>query len=159
MIGVVIMIRTHVSGIDAVIRNFDRRIDGMEEALDEGCIEAAEYLQECIENKFGVYQSGWKRLKPETIKKKSLKGNGSNASKPLVDYGDMMFSFYIDTSNRSRKHTVAVKSDDERLVHHIYGAPSAGVPRRDPVRPTAKEERENCIEILVKKVKEVMNIE
>lgn len=150
--------RAHVSGIDAVIRNFNRRIDGMEKALDEGCIEAAEHLKECIENKFGVYQPGWKRLKPETIKKKSLKGNGTNATKPLVDYGDMMFSFDISVSNRTRRHTVAVTSDDDRLVHHIYGAPSAGVPKRDPVRPTTQEERQTCIDILVKKVKEVMNI-
>jgi hypothetical protein len=71
----------------------------------------------------------------------------------------MMFSFYIDTSNRTRKHTVAIKSDDEKIVHHIYGAPGAGVPKRDPVRPTVKEERENCIKILIDKVKEVMNIE
>ena len=39
--------------MDAVVRGFDRRINGMDEALDEGCTEAAEYLQECIENKFG----------------------------------------------------------------------------------------------------------
>lgn len=43
-------IRAYVTGMDAVIRGFDRRIDGMDEALDEGCTEAAEYLQECIEN-------------------------------------------------------------------------------------------------------------
>lgn len=51
-------IRAYVTGMDAVIRGFDRRIDGMDEALDEGCTEAAEYLQECIENKFGHYQTG-----------------------------------------------------------------------------------------------------
>lgn len=152
------MIRAHVSGIDAVIRKFDRRAEGMEEALDEGCTEAAEYLKECVEDKFGVYQKGWAPLQYVTRLKKKRKGNGVNSNKPLVDYGDMMFSFYIDTSNRTRKHTVAVKSDDERLVHHVYGAPNAGVPRRDPIRPTVKEERENCTKILINKVKEVMNI-
>lgn len=153
------MIRAHVSGIDAVIRNFDRRAEGMEEALDEGCTKAAEYLQECIENKFGVYQKGWKPLAYLTRLKKRRKGNGANSNKPLVDYGDMMFSFYIDISNRSRRHTVAIKSDDERLIHHMYGAPRAGVPKRDPVRPTVKEERERCHEILINKVKEVMDLE
>ena len=151
-------VRAHISGVDAAIRNFNRRIEGMEEALDEGCTEAAEYLQECIENKFGVYQTGWAPLKYVTRLKKRRKGNGSNSNKPLVDYGDMMFSFSIQTSNRTRKHTVAVVSDDEKLVHHIYGAPNAGVPKRDPVRPTVKEERETCLKILVDKVKEVMNI-
>lgn len=151
-------IRAYVTGMDAVIRGFDRRIDGMDDALDEGCIEAAEYLQECIENKFGHYQTGWERLKEETVRKKVHKGNAVNANKPLVDYGDMMFSFYIDTSNRTRKHTVAVKSDDPKILHHVYGAPAANVPKRDPVRPTVKEERLNCIDKVVKKVKELMNL-
>lgn len=158
MIGV-ILIRVHVSGIDSVIRNFDRRIEGMDEALDEGCIEAAEYLQECIEDKFGVYQHGWEPLEYITRIKKRRKGNASNSNKPLVDYGDMMFSFDIDTSNRTRKHTVAVTSDDERLPYHVYGVWLTNVPKRDPVRPTVKEERETCIEILINKVKELMNIE
>ena len=57
-----------------------------------------------------------------------------------------------------RKHTVAVKSDDPKLVHHIYGAPAANVPKRDPVRPTVKEERLKCIDIVIKKVKEIMNL-
>lgn len=151
-------IRAHVSGVDAVIRNFDRRIDGMEEALDEGCTEAAEYLRECVEDKFGVYQPGWKPLQYITRLKKRRKGNGANANKPLVDYGDMMFSFDLQLSNRTRKHTVAITSDDEKIIHHIYGAPMAGVPKRDPVRPTVKEERENCLQILVDKVKEVMDV-
>lgn len=151
-------IRAYVTGMDAVIRGFDRRIDGMDEALDEGCTEAAEYLQECIENKFGHYQTGWERLKEDTIRKKVHKGNAANANKPLVDYGDMMFSFYIDTSNRTRKHTVAVKSDDPKILHHVYGAPAANVPKRDPVRPTVKEERLNCIDKVIKKIKELMNL-
>lgn len=151
-------IRAYVTGMDAVVRGFDRRINGMDEALDEGCTEAAEYLQECIENKFGHYQPGWEHLKEETIRKKISQGNGANASKPLVNFGDMMFSFHIDISNKTRKHTVAVKSDDPKLVHHIYGAPAANVPKRDPIRPTVKEERLKCIDIVIKKVKEIMNL-
>lgn len=150
--------RVHISGVDAVVRSFDRKIEGMEEALDEGCTEAAEHLQECIENKFGVYQPGWAPLKYITRLKKRRKGNGVNSNKPLVDFGDMMFSFSIQTSNRTRKHTAAVISDDERILHHIYGAPAANVPKRDPMRPTAKEEREACLKILIDKVKEVMDI-
>lgn len=151
------MLRTHIVGIDALIREYDRKIEGMEEALDEGCMEAAEHLQESIEDKFGVYQKGWKPLKYITRLKKKRKGNGANSNKPLVDYGDMMFSFEIQTSNRTRKHTVAVVSDDERLPYHVYGVPSKNVPKRDPMRPTAKEERETCIEIIINKVKELID--
>ena len=151
--------RVHVSGIDATVRMFDRAIEGMDEALDEGCQEAAEYLQECVENKFGEYQPGWKPLAYITRRKKVLKGNGANSNKPLVDYGDMMFSLETRTSNRTRKHTVAVVSTDEKIIHHVYGAPAANVPKRDPMRPTAKEEREECIQMVIDKVKEVMGID
>ena len=151
------MLRTYVVGIDALIREFDRKIVGREGALDEGCLEAAEHLQECIEDKFGVYQPGWKPLKYETRIKKKRKGNGANSNKPLVDYGDMMFSFYTQISNKTRKHTVAVVSDDPKLPYHVYGVPRKNIPKRDPVRPTTKEERENCYEIIRDKVKEVFN--
>ena len=46
-------------------------------------------------------------------------------------------------------------SDDDKLIHHMYGAPQAGVPKRDPVRPTTKEERETCLKIIIDKVREV----
>lgn len=156
MIGVTIMeIRTHVVGVDALIRKFDRTQEGIEDALNEGCEEAAEHLQECIEDKFGVYQDGWKPLKYTTRLRKKRMGNGHNSNKPLVNFGDMMFSFSIQIRNRTRKHTVAVVSDDERLVNHVYGAPAAGVPKRDPVRPTTKEERDTCLRIIADKVKEI----
>ena len=87
-------VRVHVQGLDKVLRDIDRTIEGMEDALDEGCQDAAEYLQECIEDKFGVYQPGWKPLQYVTRLKKARKGNGANSNKPLVDFGDMMFSFY-----------------------------------------------------------------
>lgn len=150
------MIKMNVSGIDALLRTFDRKIDGVEDALSEGCDEAADYLIECIEDKFGVYQPGWAKLTYETVKKKINKGNGANANKPLVDYGDMMFSFKKITSNRTRKHTVTVSSDDPRIKWHVYGARGAGVPRRDPVRPTIAEERQKIFEIVKDKVMEVL---
>ena len=151
-------VRVHVQGLDKVLRDIDRTIEGMEDALDEGCQDAAEYLQECIEDKFGVYQPGWKPLQYVTRLKKARKGNGANSNKPLVDFGDMMFSFYTETSNRSRKHTVTVKSDDRRLLYHMFGARSKkrGVPKRDPVRPTVKEERDNCVKMILDKVMEVL---
>ena len=42
MIGVIVMeIRTHVTGVDAVIRRFDRTIDGMEDAEDSVLVAGA----------------------------------------------------------------------------------------------------------------------
>ena len=151
------MLRAHVTGLDSLIREFGRKIDGMEEALDEGCLDAAEYLQEKIEDKFGTYQKGWKPLLYKTIAKERKMGYGANATKPLVMSGDMMFSFATQISNKTRKHTVAIVSDDEKLPYHMYGVPSEGVPKRDPVRPTVKEEREACYKIVRDKVKELMD--
>lgn len=159
------MVRVHLKGYDELLRQFDRTNEDIEDALTEGTEEAAEYLRECIENKFGVYQptggrgnGPWEKLKYTTIAKKRKKGNVGNANKPLVDYGDMMFSFDVQTSNARRKHTAAVTSDDEKILYHIYGARTrnSGLPRRDPVRPTFEEERQNCFDIVIDAVRKVI---
>lgn len=140
-----IMTRVHIKGVDKAVRDLRGMYDGIEDALDEGCEEAAEHLRDAMTDKFGFYQDGWEQLKPDTIQKK-----GNN--EPLVDSGDMMFSLETQTSNRTRKHTVTVFSEDEKLPYHVYGAPNANVPRRDPIRPTTEEERETCIDIIRKAV-------
>lgn len=145
-----IMISVHIKGVDKVIRDIRSISDDLEDVLDEGCEEAAEHLRDAMSDKFGYYQDGWEYLKPDTIQKK---GN----DEPLIDSGDMMFSLETKTKNRTRKHTVTVFSEDEKLPYHVYGAPRAGVPRRDPIRPTTVEERENCINIIRNKVKNFIN--
>lgn len=154
------MIKAHLIGFDKVIRTFDRTNADVEEALYEGTEDAATYLRERIEDRFGTYQSTggrsngpWAKLKYKTIAQKRKRGHGANATKPLVETGDMMFSFDIQTSNRTRKHTATITSDDDKLIHHIYGAPEAGVPRRDPVRPTFEAERQKCFDIIADAVR------
>jgi hypothetical protein len=141
------MIRVRITGVDAVVRSYDRTKDGIEDALTTGTEEAADYLIDCIQDKFGKYQPGWEQLKYETIHRKKM-----NKTKPLVEYADMMFSFNKMTSARTRKHIIHVTSNDPKLIHHMYGAPVVNLPKRDPVRPTVKEENEKCLEILRKAV-------
>lgn len=141
------MVSVHVKGVDQAVRDLRKLGGNIEEVLDEACTEAAEHLRDSITEKFGRYQSGWEHLKQDTIDRKG-------SDEPLIDSGDMMFSFEIKTSNTTRKHTATVYSEDPKLPYHVYGAPSAGVPQRDPVRPTTKEERDECINIIERKVKE-----
>lgn len=151
------MITIKIKGVDAVVRSFDRKKEGVEDALTEGTEEAGDYIIERIEDKFGVYQPGWKKLKYETIIRKKKHGAGANASKPLIEFGDMMFSFDKKTSAKTRKHIVHITSDDPKLVHHMYGAPSRNVPKRDPVRPTIKEENEEALDIIKEVVRRVLD--
>lgn len=150
------MITVKVRGVDAVVRSFDRKKEGIEQALSEGTEEAGDYLIERIEDKFGVYQPRWAKLKYETIARKRRRGAGSNANKPLIEFGDMMFSFFKKTSAKTRKHIVHILSDDPKLIHHMYGAPAKNVPKRDPVRPTIKEENDKCLEIIKDAVRRVL---
>lgn len=150
------MITVKVRGVDAVVRSFDRKKESIEQALSEGTEEAGDYLIERIEDKFGVYQPGWAKLKYETIARKRRRGAGSNANKPLIEFGDMMFSFFKKTSAKTRKHIVHISSDDPKLIHHMYGAPAKNVPKRDPVRPTIKEENDKCLEIIKDAVRRVL---
>lgn len=150
------MIRTRISGVDAVVRSFDRTRDDIEQALTDGTEEAGDYIIECIEDKFGVYQPGWAKLKYETIYRKKRRGAGANATKPLIEFGDMMFSFFKRTSAKTRKHVVHIYSSDPKLLHHMYGAPAKNVPKRDPVRPTIKEENDRCLEIIKNAVRRIL---
>ena len=152
------MIKVRLSGVDDVVRSYNRKKTGIEDALTVGTEEAGDYLIECIEDKFGTYQSGWKALKPETIAKEKRLGFGSNANKPLVMTADMMFSFYKQISAKTRKHVVWIMSDDPKLRWHMYGAPNAGVPKRDPVRPTVQEENETCLEIIKDAVRRALRL-
>ena len=83
-VGDTFNISARVSGVDAVVREFNRKADGVEDALTEGTIEAAEYLQEKIEDKFGTYQPGWAHLKPETISKEEHPQNIYSKSVALI---------------------------------------------------------------------------
>ena len=66
------MISVHISGVDETVRQMRALNDNVEDALDEGCTEAAETLRDAIAEKFGRYQPGWKHLKPDTIRKKGI---------------------------------------------------------------------------------------
>ena len=44
----------------------------------------------------------------------------------------------------------------QKLVHHMYGAPAANVPKRDPVRPTIKEENDAALEIIKDAVRSIL---
>ena len=151
------MVTVKVVGVDAVVRSFDRKKRGMEEALDDATEEAGDYLIEKIQDKFGHYQSGWKQLKYETVVRERKMGFGANATKPLVMSADMMFSFDKKTSVKTRKHVVHITSDDPKLQYHMYGAPGAGVPKRDPVRPTIREENEHALNIIKNAVRRVIS--
>lgn len=144
--------------MDALVRSFDRKKQGIEDALTKGTEEAGDYLIEQIEDKFGEYQPGWAKLKYETIIRKKRRGAGANASKPLIEFGDMMFSFYKKTSARTRSHIVHIMSDDPKILHHMYGVPQVNLPKRDPVRPTVKEENDKCLDIIRDFVKKAMRL-
>lgn len=152
------MIKVRVSGVDAVVRSYNRKKAGIEDALTQGTEEAGDYLIECIEDKFGTYQPGWAALKYETIEKERRMGYGGNAASPLVMTADMMFSFYKQIAAKTRKHVVWIMSDDPKLRWHMYGAPGAGVPKRDPVRPTVKEENEKCLDIIKDAVRRALRL-
>lgn len=147
-------ITVKVQGMDAFIREFNRKIDGMDDALTEGTEDAADYLIEKMQDKFGVYQPGWAKLKYETVVRERKWGFGANASRPLVMSGDMMFAFDKSTHRVSRKHVVWITNDDPKMPWHMYGVPKFNIPARDPIRPTMKEEHDKVFDIIREKVNE-----
>lgn len=146
--------KTRIRGIDTYIRDLAKLDSRTYNAARDGTVLAAEHLLQKVKDKIGVYQptggppggyGRWKKLKFETIKKKLRKyGVGD---KPLYASGDLKESFSVVEGGRGRL-SASVGSSSPYLIHHVYGAPGANVPMRDPIRVTAKEEMEACHKII-----------
>ena len=148
------MMKVRVRGVNTTVRNLANTSEVVHDATSKGIYKAAEYLMQKVIEKFGTYQTtggdpggrgGWKKLTYETRKRKARKYGFSD--KPLIATGEMMNSFSV---KRGGKGTLAasVVSSSDILVYHVYGAPGAGLPMRDPIRVTAVEEMQACTQII-----------
>lgn len=155
------MLKTRVRGVDTYIRDLAKLEYKTYDAAREGVIKAAEYLLEKVIAKIGVYQETggppkghgrWKKLKWDTIQRKVRK-YGKGGDRPLLASGALKDSFSVVEGGKGRL-SASVGSDSEYLVHHVYGAPRANVPMRDPVRVTAVEEMDACHNIIEDKIME-----
>ena len=148
------MFKVRIRGIDTYIRDLAKLDDQTFYATEDGIEKAAQHLLQKVVAKIGVYQSTggkpnghgrWPKLKHETVKKKMFKyGIGD---KPLLASGKLRDSFKIIKGGKGRL-SASVGSDSDYLIHHVYGAPGAHVPMRDPIRITAMEEMETCHKII-----------
>ena len=148
------MFKVRIRGIDRCIRDLATISQETHYAAERGILKAAEHLLEKVVAKIGVYQrtggppagrGRWRKLKHETLKKKAFKyGVGDE---PLYASGALKNSFTVVKGGKGRL-SASVGSDSEYLVHHVYGAPGANVPMRDPIRVTAVEEMEACHKII-----------
>lgn len=152
------MLNVRVRGVDTTVRNLVKANENILDEAREGCEDAAEYLMGKIVDKFGTYQptggdpkgyGAWKKLSMETRFTKMRKYGFTD--RPLIATGATKGSFSIKKAGKGRL-AASVSSDSEVLKYHVYGAPRANVPMRDPARVTAKEEKDKCHEIIMKKV-------
>lgn len=152
------MIKVRVRGVDRYVRDLAKLSYETYDGAREGVEKAAQHLLEKVVAKIGVYQSTggppggygrWAKLKFETIMKKLRRYNVGD--KPLYASGALKGSFSVVPGGKGRL-SASVGSDSPYLIHHIYGAPGANVPMRDPIRVTAKEELEECHKIIEKEI-------
>ena len=156
--------KVRIRGIDTIIRDLAKIDQNTYYAARDGVNEAADYLLGVVRNKIGKYQptggdpggSGrWKKLKWETVKRKAVK-YGGKGDRPLLASTKLRDSFSVVEGGKGRL-SASVGSDSQYLIHHVYGAPRAGVPMRDPIKITAIEEKDTCHEIIEDKIMEVIN--
>lgn len=157
--------KQRVRGVDMYIRDLAKISDETHNAARRGTILAAEHLLKKVKAKIGVYQSTggkpnghgrWPKLKEDTIWKKMRKyGVGD---KPLLMKGEdgLLGSFTVVEGGKGRL-SASVGSDSEYLIHHVYGAPGAKVPQRDPIMVTAVEERDACHRIIEDEIGKVID--
>lgn len=155
--------KQRIRGVDTYIRDLAKTNDETFNAARKGTFLAAEHLLKKVVSKIGTYQSTggppggygrWSKLKAETIWKKASKyGVGD---KPLLMSGTLRDSFSVIKGGKGRL-SASVGSDSEYLVHHVYGAPRANVPMRDPIRVTANEEKDTCHKIIEDEIMKVID--
>lgn len=147
-------IKFRVRGVNRYVRDLSKMSDEAFISARTGVEKAAEYLLEKVVSKIGVYQptggdpkgyGRWKKLKYETVSRKLRKYNVGD--KPLLASGALKDSFSVIKGSKGRL-SASVGSDSDYLVHHVYGAPGANVPMRDPIRITAIEELDECHKII-----------
>lgn len=158
-------LKVRVRGVDTYVRDLAKIDHKTYNAAREGTIKAAKHLLEKVVAKIGVYQETggppkghgrWKKLKYETVQRK-VRRYGKGGDRPLLASGDLKESFKVVEGGKGRL-SASVGSDSEYLIHHVYGAPRAGIPMRDPIRITATEEMEACHKIIEDEImKEIGN--
>lgn len=146
--------KVRVRGVDKLIRDMARLDESVHKSAKRGVLEAAEYLKDVIQEKFGTYQESgginngaWQKLKPDTVWRKRKKG--IKGDKPLIESGKMKNSFYTKSATTLEGIAASVGSDDPKIVHHVYGAPSINLPPRDMILVTAVEEKDMCHDIIM----------
>lgn len=154
-----------IRGVDREIRNLVDASDELREAARDGCNAAGEHLLEVIKEKFGKYNStggapggygSWPKLKFETRRKKVRKYGRDPG--PLIASGKTVNSLHLKEAGKGRL-AASVTADSSYLIHHVYGAPGAHVPMRDPMRVTAIEEREECHKIILEHIEAALRKE
>jgi hypothetical protein len=142
------LVKVRIKGVDAMVRDLAKTNVEHHMAVERGIMSAAVYLVEKVKARFGTYQStggsgggSWARLTWETNKYKLRKWGFSN--KPLIGSGGMQNSIRVIPGGKGRL-SASVGSDDPKMIYHVYGAPRANVPPRDPLIVAATEEADNC---------------
>ena len=138
-------IKVDVKGVEEAIRFLDQTDDNIRKGSIIGLREASKYLVDKIKSKFGTYQPGWAKLAYDTVVRKVRKGQ---SSRPLLATGKMKESVKARNYTSGNRLKSTVYSDDEKIIHHIFGAPRAGVPKRDPMLITTTEEEDEITNII-----------
>lgn len=156
------MFSVRIRGVNKTIRQLVKDNEALYEGAREGCNEAGRYLLEIIKGKFGKYNStggppggygSWPKLKPDT-KWKKVRKYGSDKG-PLIASGKTVGSLKLKEGGKGTL-AASVSAESDYLVHHVYGAPGAHVPMRDPMRVTALEEKDECTKIIMQHIDEAM---
>lgn len=159
---VTLMFKVRIRGVNNAVRSLAKIDDAIHDAAREGCNEAAWHLLDVIKGKFGVYNTTggppggygrWPKLKFETRKKKVRKYGADRG--PLIASGKTVGSLTVVEGGKGRL-AASVSADSDYLIHHVYGAPGANVPMRDPMRVTALEEKDKCTEIIMKHIDDAL---
>lgn len=136
----------------------------IEKELESALKSVGEKIVETAKGKIGQYQPSidkypaWKKLKPETVKRK--KGNSAfsitSGDNPLIREGKLKEAIKLDDSSISKGEIyIDVKGAEYGIVHE-FGSPKKNIPPRPYLRPAIYENKDEIKDSIKNGIKEAM---
>lgn len=129
--------------------NFDEVREAFDTGLQEGIVALYEDTLEAVDEgmKNGEDATGrkWRPVLYETMRNRSVRTTTRDA---LIDTGDFRANILATSTVNPSEYTAIIGTTRDDAVHHEFGAPEAGIPRRPVFRPAGTYAERRAQEVL-----------
>jgi phage gpG-like protein len=129
--------------------NFDEARDALTSGLAAGLLDlytdTLKQLDQNMRQGQDALGRSWEPVKASTLRSRQVR---TDDARPLVDTSELRASIQSDSAINLARMRAVIGSSKEFLVHHEFGAPEAGIPRRPVLGPAAEYAAQNATDTI-----------